>query len=27
VAWWAHLGGFLFGALMARRFAPRWRRW
>ncbi|WP_018111671.1 rhomboid family intramembrane serine protease [Thermus igniterrae] len=27
VAWWAHLGGFLFGVLLARRFAPRWRRW
>lgn len=27
VAWWAHLGGFLFGVLAARRFAPRWRRW
>lgn len=27
VAWWAHLGGFLFGGLLARRFAPRWRRW
>ncbi|WP_022797375.1 rhomboid family intramembrane serine protease [Thermus islandicus] len=27
VAWWAHLGGFLFGVLFARRFAPRWRRW
>ncbi|TBH20140.1 rhomboid family intramembrane serine protease [Thermus thermamylovorans] len=26
VAWWAHLGGFLFGALLARRFAPRGRR-
>ncbi|WP_135256876.1 rhomboid family intramembrane serine protease [Thermus caldilimi] len=27
VAWWAHLGGFLFGVLTAQRFAPRWRRW
>lgn len=27
VAWWAHLGGFLFGALLAPRFARRWRRW
>ncbi|GAB5603765.1 rhomboid family intramembrane serine protease [Thermus sp. FJN-A] len=27
VAWWAHLGGFLFGVLLAPRLAPRWRRW
>ncbi|AEV16873.1 MAG: rhomboid family intramembrane serine protease [Thermus sp.] len=27
VAWWAHLGGFLFGVFLAHRFAPRWRRW
>ncbi|MGC8967425.1 MAG: rhomboid family intramembrane serine protease [Thermus sp.] len=27
VAWWAHLGGFLFGLLFAPRFARRWRRW
>jgi membrane associated rhomboid family serine protease len=27
IAFWAHLGGFLFGAFTVRAFAPRWRRW
>ncbi|RTG92217.1 rhomboid family intramembrane serine protease [Thermus scotoductus] len=27
VAWWAHLGGFVFGVLLAPRLARRWRRW
>ncbi len=29
VAWWAHIGGFVFGLLMARWFAPKERepRW
>ncbi len=27
IAFWAHLGGFLFGAVAARVFAPRWRPW
>jgi len=27
VAWWAHLGGFLFGALAGPRLVRRWRRW
>lgn len=27
IAFWAHLGGFLFGAFSVRAFAPRWRRW
>ncbi|WP_117238145.1 rhomboid family intramembrane serine protease [Thermus sediminis] len=27
VAWWAHLGGFLFGALAGPRWARRWRHW
>ncbi len=27
IAFWAHLGGFLFGAFTVRALAPRWRRW
>jgi len=27
VAWWAHLGGFLFGVWAGPRLARRWRRW
>ncbi|GGN03465.1 rhomboid family intramembrane serine protease [Thermus composti] len=27
VAWWAHLGGFVYGVFLAPRLAPRWRRW
>lgn len=27
VAWWAHLGGFLFGALAGPRWVRRTRRW
>ena len=27
VAWWAHLGGFLFGVWAGPRLAGRWRRW
>ena len=26
VAWWAHIGGFLFGVIAANIFAPRPRR-
>lgn len=27
IAFWAHLGGFLFGVLAARAFTPRWYRY
>ncbi len=27
IAFWAHLGGFLWGVFLARRFVPRWPRW
>jgi len=27
IAFWAHIGGFAFGALLIKRFLPRPRRW